>query len=136
MAKFKNVDLSKFSGQQAMAIEFMALPGRGGLSYEEIAEKVGISSRQFYRWRQEPEFKDAVVQMALINIKDDLPDVFQANIKNAKKGNAKHIELIYKLMGMLVDMKEVEVTKKGEDNDAIKDDIKRMRQMLKEKGVE
>lgn len=48
----------------------------------------------------------------LENLKDDLPEVFAVNLRQGKDGNAKHMELLYKLMGMLIDKQEVRVEEK------------------------
>lgn len=81
------------------------------VNFPQAAEKVGVSQRQLHRWRQKPEFH-AIVNKALENIRGELPAVFSANLKAAKKGNVKQIELIYKLLGMLIDRHEVEQTVK------------------------
>ncbi len=133
MARVKIVDYSQFDERQRLAIQLLALPNRGGLTYEQIAEKVGVSIRQFYRWRHMDAFKDAVVNTAMENLKDDLPEVFAANLRQAKDGNAKHIELLYKLMGMLIDKQEVQVEEKQQDNKSVKADIDAMREKLREK---
>lgn len=136
MAKFKSVDITKFNEKQVAAIELMSLPKRGGLTYKEIAEKVGISERQFHRWKDDPEFKMAVANRALENLYEEVPEVFNANLKRAKAGEVRSVELFYKLLGLLVDRAEVEVENKGDaSNDDIKNDIEAMRQMLKDKGL-
>ena len=124
--------------RQLRAIELLALPDKGGFTMEEIAAKVGVSQRQLHRWRQKPEFQDAIVNKALENIRGELPAVFSANLKAAKKGNVKQIELIYKLLGMLIDHQEVEQTIKDKrDNDSIQKDIERLSALLdKEKDEE
>lgn len=78
MARVKIVDYSQFDERQRLAIQLLALPGKGGLSYEQIAEQVDVSIRQFYRWCHNEDFKDAVVQTAMANLKDELPEVFAA----------------------------------------------------------
>ena len=135
MARVKIVDYLQFDERQRLAIQLLALPGKGRLSYEQIAEQVGVSIRQFYRWRHMEAFKDAVVQTAMANLKDELPEVFAANLKQAKGGNAKHIELLYKLMGMMIDKQEVQVEEKLQDNASVRNDIEAMRERLKDQGI-
>lgn len=61
----------------------------------------------------------------------------QANLKAAKKGHVKQIELIYKLLGMLIDRQEVEQTVKDKrDNDSIQKDIERLSALLDEEKDE
>lgn len=121
----------EFDERQLRAIELLSLPDKGGFTMEEIAAKVGVSQRQLHRWRQKPEFQDAIVNKALENIRGELPAVFSANLKAAKKGNVKQIELIYKLLGMLIDRQEVEQTVQNKrDNASIEKDIQRLSALL------
>lgn len=56
------------------------------------------------------------------------PKYLQLNLKQAKGGNAKHIELLYKLMGMMIDKQEVQVEEKLQDNASVRNDIEAIKQ--------
>ena len=117
--------------QQVQAVELLAIADRGGLTLEQVAEKIGVTVRTLHRWRKMPPFQEAVVNRALMNVRADLPAVFEANLKGAKKGNTKHIELLYKLLGMLIDKQEVKQTVEDKrDNASIQKDIDKLTRLL------
>ena len=121
--------MTQFSEKQLLAIDLLSVPDKGGMKFDEIAEKCGISVRQLHRWRKNPEFKQAIVQVTMENAKAILPDVVKAHEKQATRGNVKAIELFYKVMGLLIERQEVEqnVTHKGQTNDDLNkqlDDLK------------
>lgn len=132
VTKFKNVDLTKFNDQQRLALEMLCLPNRGGMEYRDIAKAVGVNLKTLYRWRQFPEFVEAISSMAIMNLHADLPEVFGAMLKKAKAGEVRSVTLMFKLLGILVDKKEVqvEVEAKGESNEDVALDIKRLKAML------
>ncbi|ODA41245.1 phBC6A51 family helix-turn-helix protein [Desulfosporosinus sp. BG] len=130
VAKFKNVDLTKFNDQQRQALEMLCVPNRQ--EYGEIAKAVGVNLKTLYRWRQFPEFVEAISGMAIMNLHADLPEVFSAMLKKAKAGEVRSVALMFKLLGLTVDKKEVqvEVEAKGESNEDVAEDIKRLKAML------
>lgn len=104
----KKVDMTQFSEKQLIAIALLSQPNKAGFSFEEIAKQAGISVRQLHRWRKNPEFKQAIVEQSLENVKEVLPNVLKAHQKQAERGNIKAIELFYKLFGLLVEKQEIE----------------------------
>ncbi len=128
------VDFAEFTEQQIQAIELLSLPGKGGLTFEQIAEKVGISVRTLHRWRDKRNFQKAVTLRAIQNIHHELPEVFTAHIKSCKRGNVRAIELLYKLLGFLIDRQEVNQTveNRTQDNKDIEKDIDRLERLLDE----
>jgi len=64
--------------KQLATLEYLALPKRGGMTYEEIAEAIGTSSRTLQRWRQNPEFNEALKQRVVSTTLDRLPEVLSA----------------------------------------------------------
>lgn len=130
----KKVDLTQFTEKQIQAIGFLSLPNKGGLSFDEIAEKVGISVRQLHRWRKDAEFKAAIVEQSLENVKDELPNVLAAHKKQAERGNVKAIELFYKLFGLLIERQEIEQTvhNKDKDNDTLAKELGDLKRLIDE----
>lgn len=133
------IDWTQFNEKQIQAIHMLSLPNRGGLGFDEISEKCGVSTRQLHRWRNKEAFKKAIMEQSLLHVKDELPDVIQNHIRMAKKGNnVKAVELYYRLIGVLVDKQEItqEVTNHERDNAALErelDDLKRL--LDEEKGA-
>lgn len=131
MGKLTERELQKFNEKQRLAIEILAKPARGGMTYLEIAEYVGCDEKTLYRWRQNPEFAEVVTKRAMMNIAEDLPEVFNANLKRAKSGEVRSVELLYKLLGLLITKSEVEVEDKtSKDTDTMKAEIDAMREKL------
>ena len=131
MAKFNRLDLTKFSEKQCMALEMLCQPKRGGKTYLEIAAELEIDEKTLYRWRQLPEFVEAITGKAILRLHENLPDVFDAMLRRAKAGEVRCVDLMFKLLGLMVDKKEVEV--EVEAGDSILDvaaDIERLKAML------
>ena len=128
------VDLKQFSEKQVTAIAILAMPNRGGLSFEEVADKAGISERQLHRWRTKPEFKQAVIDQSLANVKEVIPNVLSAHTKQAESGNVKAIELFYKLFGLLVDKQEITqaVTTRDKGNEDLVNELDDIRNLIED----
>lgn len=126
----QGVDINKFDEKQLMAIEILAQPKRKGMTYEEIAEHVGVDVRTLFRWRQKPEFVEAITKRAMLNLHTDLPEVFDANLRRAKVGEVRSVELIYKLLGLLVHKTEDVTPNKGDDNESIREEINSLKKIL------
>lgn len=128
------VDLKQFTEKQITAIGILAMPNRGGLSFEEVADKAGISERQLHRWRKKPEFKQAVIDQSLANVKEVIPNVLSAHTKQAESGNVKAIELFYKLFGLLVDKQEItqDVTTRDKGNEDLTAELDDIRNLIED----
>jgi transposase-like protein len=137
-SKMKRVDLTQFNEKQIQAIGLLSMPNKGGLQFDEIAEQCGISVRQLHRWRKQPEFKQAIVEQSLENVKEVLPNVLKAHTKQAERGNIKAIELFYKLFGLLVEKQEIEQTvhNKDKDNDQLAKDLADLKSLIDEAKAE
>lgn len=133
----QKVDMTQFSEKQIQAIGLLSLPNKGGLQFDEIAEQCGISVRQLHRWRKDHEFKAAIVEQSLDNVKEVLPNVLKAHTKQAESGNVKAIELFYKLFGLLVEKQEIEqtVSHSDKDNESLAKDLAELKGLIdKAKG--
>lgn len=126
------VDMTQFTEKQITAIGILAMPNRGGLSFEEVAEKSGIGIRQLHRWRKLPEFKQAIIEQSLNNVKEVLPNVLKAHQKQAESGNVKAIELFYKLFGLLIEKQEIEttVTNRDKGNDDLEKELSDLKGLI------
>ncbi len=107
----------RLSERQIAAIEFLSLPKRGGMTYEQIAEEVGVSSESLRKWRKEDTFNDELKRQVVRNTIDRLPDIM-ASIPDhiIKDGNAAMFRTLLQTHGMLTDKVEVE-TKGNSDGD-------------------
>lgn len=120
----------KLSELQIAAIEFLALPKRGGLTYEQIAEKVGVTDRTLRDWRKEDAFNEELKRQVVRNTLDRLPEVM-ASVPDhiINDGNAAMLRTLLQAHGMLTDKVEMETKGSGgaADIDAMKAEIERMR---------
>lgn len=120
--------------KQYAAIAILAQPNRGGLKYDEVAERVGVSRQTLYEWRKDDTFNDELKRQIMRNTLDRLPDVM-ASIPDhiINDGNAAMFRTLLQAHGMLTDKVEVE-TKSGQaaDVDQMKAEIERMRQRRKD----
>lgn len=132
--KMKKVDMTQFSEKQIVAIGLLSQPNKAGFQFEDIAKQCEISVRQLHRWRKEAEFKAAIVECSLENVKEVLPNVLKAHTKQAEGGNIKAIELFYKLFGLLVERQEIETTvnHKDKDNDDLAKDLAELKGLIDE----
>lgn len=103
----------KLTSDQAVAIEWLSLPRKGGKTYAEIAAMCGVTDRTLENWRKDPvfeaEFKRAIVR----NNSARLPELIESLVDIAiRDGNAAAAKLALQVNGMLTD--KIEVDTKGE----------------------
>lgn len=124
---------AKLSEKQIAAIEYLSLPKRGGMTYEEIAKEVGVAKSTLFEWKKRDDFNDALKAEIVRKTTDRLPEMFDAMLTNIiDTGNAAAFRTIVQLHGMLTD--KIEVDTKGSsatDIEAMKADIERMRRARK-----
>lgn len=120
--------------KQYAAIAILAQPNRGGLKYDEVAERVGVSRQTLYEWRKDDAFNDELKRQIMRNTLDRLPDVM-ASIPDhiINDGNAAMFRTLLQAHGMLTDKVEVE-SKGGQvaDVSQMKAEIERMKQRRKD----
>lgn len=106
--------MAKLSEMQYAAIAILALPKRGGMSYEQVAEQVGVDVRTLHRWRSDDRFNDELKRKIMRDTLDRLPEV-QASIPDhiINDGNAAMYRTMMQSLGLLTDKVEVETTQKG-----------------------
>jgi hypothetical protein len=127
----------KLSELQIAAIEFLALPKRGGLTYEQVAEKVGITDRTLRDWRKDDAFNEELKRQVVRNTLDRLPEIMASTADHIiNDGNAAMFRTLLQAHGMLTD--KVEIDSKGNgsaaDIDTMKAEIERMRANRKSEG--
>ncbi len=90
-----------FSTNQLKFIEWLAIPReeRSPPTQDLLASKMSINRRTLYRWRQEEDLQKAVLQRARDFLSDDLPNIYGALRREAKKGSYQHIKLALEMTG-------------------------------------
>ncbi|QIG62613.1 HTH domain-containing protein [Sporosarcina phage Lietuvens] len=118
----------KLTDKQYAAITLLSLPKRGGLTYEQVAEQVGVTRKTLAEWRRKDEFNDELKREIVRTTLDSMPDIMAsipAHIIN--DGNAALFRTLLQAHGMLTDKVEVETKGSGSDVDAIKARLEDMR---------
>lgn len=127
----------KLSEKQYAAIHYLSLPKRGGMTYEQIAEEVGISDRQMRDWRKDDDFNAELKSQIMRNTIDRLPDIM-ASIPDhiIEQGNAAMFRTLLQAHGMLTEKVDMNTSTNGgsTDVDSMKAEIERMRAMRKTEG--
>ncbi|RPK16430.1 phBC6A51 family helix-turn-helix protein [Paenibacillus xylanexedens] len=122
---------SQLSSEQLIVAEYLATPGRGGLTMEEVAAEVNVSARTVHRWRLDPIFAKYVQQRTLSIVGERLPDIVSVVADRAIDGSGKHAELFLKMSGVLKDHHVVQPIPPDERDDAsIQASIKELRKEL------
>jgi transcriptional regulator with XRE-family HTH domain len=124
----------RLTDKQYAAIAILATPARSGLTYDEVAERVGVSRQALYEWRNQDAFNDEMKKQVLRNAVEYLPDMFASIPKHViEDGNAALFRTYIQSLGMLTEKVEVESKNAGAtDIDVMKAEIERMRQQRKD----
>lgn len=118
----------KLNDKQYAAIAVLALPQRGGMTYKQVAEYVGIAESTIHEWRKLDAFNEEMKTQVLRNAVEHLPDMFASIPMHViQDGNAALFRTYLQSLGMLTDKVEVNTKGDGVDLDEMKAQIERMR---------
>ena len=119
--------------KQWTAIAILATPGRGNMTYDEVAEKVGVSRMTIHRWRQDDKFNEEVKKQVLRNATEYLPDMYASIPKHViEDGNAAMFRTFIQSLGMLTDKVEIDnKSEGGKEIDEMKAQLEAFRQRNK-----
>ena len=101
-----NIVKLKKNPPKVLAIELLAF--HPDLSLQQVADKVGVSKECISKWKQIPEFVDAVYDRYMMQFGLEVPHVLDAMIREAKAGNVQAGRLVLEHSGKLV--KNINVT--------------------------
>lgn len=102
----KEIDYAAYTKEQIKAARLMATLDEK-LSNAEIAEQVGISERQLYRWKKDKKFMDLFTDLCEAEMDEFLSEAYRYLKKGVRSGSVKFLELYLKRSGKLIDRKEV-----------------------------
>ncbi|MED4892478.1 MULTISPECIES: phBC6A51 family helix-turn-helix protein [Heyndrickxia] len=124
----------KLNELQYAAVALLALPQRGGMTYDEIAERVGVSRQTLYEWRNQDAFNEELKKQVLRNAVEHLPDMYAAVPRHViEEGNAALFRTYIQSLGMLTEKVEVENKDGNAANiDDMKAEIERLRNARKD----
>ncbi|NRG30713.1 phBC6A51 family helix-turn-helix protein [Niallia circulans] len=119
----------KLNEKQIAAIEFLSLPNRGNMTYEQIAKEVGVAKSTLFEWKKLDHFNAELKAEIVRKTTDRLPEMFNAMLDNViETGNAAAFRTIVQMHGMLTEKVEVDNKNGGSaDIDEMKAAIERMR---------
>ena len=101
-----NIAKLKKNPSKVLAIELLAF--HPDLSLQQVADKVGVSKDCISKWKQLPEFVDAVYDRYMMQFGLEIPHVLDSMIREAKAGNVQAGRLVLEHSGKFV--KNVNVT--------------------------
>lgn len=108
----------RLNAEHLIAIKYLALPNRGGLTKEEIAKECGVTRQALYNWEKDPLFERELKAEMVRNSRDRLPELIQSLSEIAiRDGNAAMAKLALQINGMLTDKVEIETKGKSEEID-------------------
>lgn len=101
--------MAKLNDKQIAAITILSQPKRGGLTYAQVAEEVGVDPDTLLNWRRKEDFNDELKRQIVRNTLDRMPEVM-ASIPDhiIKDGNAAMLRTLLQAHGLLTDKVEVE----------------------------
>lgn len=121
--------MAKLNERQLAAATVLAMPKRGGMTYKQVAEHVGIAENTLHNWRKLDAFNDEVKTQVLRNAVEFLPDMYASIPKHViDDGNAALFRTYLQSLGMLTEKVTVETKTDGSDIDAMRAEVERMRQ--------
>lgn len=120
--------MARLNEKQIAAIAIMSQPNRGGLTYDEVAKEVGVARSTIFEWKKQDDFHNALKAEIVRNTSDRLPEVFSSMIDNiVETGNAAAFRTLVQMHGLLTEKVEVNTKASGDNVDAMKAEIERMR---------
>ncbi|TYS60484.1 hypothetical protein FZC76_21680 [Sutcliffiella horikoshii] len=117
--------LKSLRTEQLIAINYIALPKRGGLTMQQIADECKVSRQTLYEWMKDPLFESELKKQMIRNTRERLPEAIASMIDHVVDGgNAAMMKLLLQMNDMLTDSVSVDdkLTKAG-DVDAMKERI-------------
>lgn len=120
--------MAKLNDKQYAAIAILSQPKRAGLTYDQVAEQVGVSRTTLSEWRKRDDFNEELKRQIMRDTIDRLPEVM-ASVPDhiIKDGNAAMLRTLLQAHSLLTEKVEVSDGTKDADVDAIKAEIERMK---------
>lgn len=117
----KDYNVHELDARQKKAISLLVARDVNGMTYEEIAEEVGVSSQTLYKWRHKKTFRDELNRQADEIVETYVTDVYRnlgnilSNPKAHDRDKIKAGEVILKLQGKYKEKVEVDTAPNMKD---------------------
>lgn len=107
----------------------MAQPKRGGKTYEEIAEIIGVHRSTLFEWKKNTAFEAELKRQMVRNSQEKLPELIESLAVIAMRdGNAAMAKLALQINGLLTDKVEIDTKLDAStDVDALRQRIEALR---------
>lgn len=100
--------LKRLEAHHLIALNYLALPRRGGKTMEEIGKEAGVSRQAVYDWLKDPLFERELKRQIARNTLDRLPEVTDSMADAAiQDRNAAAAKLLLQMNEMLTDKVDV-----------------------------
>lgn len=118
---------------QQAAIVLLSTKREHKMTYEQIAEEVGVDPSTLYRFRQRDDVKDYILRYTMARIIDRIPEVVEVQAEQAiNRGSVKSAELILKYAGLLAERRIVDADVRAEVADVTDKDVEELERELAE----
>ncbi|KRG13349.1 hypothetical protein ACA30_15745 [Virgibacillus soli] len=99
----------RLNEKQLAVITILAQPKRGGFTYGEVAEQVGVARSTLYEWKKQDGFNKALKAEIVRNTLDRLPEVLESVPDHIiKDGNAAMLRTYLQMHDLLSDKLEID----------------------------
>ncbi|WP_440961258.1 phBC6A51 family helix-turn-helix protein [Paenibacillus nitricinens] len=103
--------LKRLNPEHLIAIRYLALPNRGGLTIEQIAQECGVSRQAVWNWRSDPLFESELKKQIRRNLLDRVPSIGAAMADAAEaEHNAAAAKLVLQMTDVLTERIDVTTT--------------------------
>lgn len=96
--------ITRLGTEHYIAINYLAIPKRGGMTMQQIADEAGVSRQSLYNWLDNRTFDAELKKRIIRNTRNKLPEVTQAMVEAVTEDrNAAMAKLILQMNDMLTD---------------------------------
>ena len=94
----------RLSTEHYIAINYLALPRRGGRTMQQVADECGVSRQTLYNWLDDRTFDAELKKRIIRNTRDKLPEVTNSMVNAVTEDhNAAMAKLVLQMNDMLTD---------------------------------
>ena len=94
-------DIAPYKGKRRKLLDTLASADNADDGVGVICRKVGLSTKTYYKYLDEPEFRDALKRCVDRAYARYAPQIATSVVKQAKKGNVRAADLIHKVLGLV-----------------------------------
>lgn len=120
--------MAKLNDKQYAAIAILSQRNRGGMTFKQVAEAVGVTEMTIHNWRKRDDFNDELKRQVMRETLDRLPEIVGSMADAViEDRNAAMARTLLQAHGMLTEKVEVASQTTTVDVDSIKADIERLK---------